>query len=123
MSFSHRSPPAELVEALLASIDRMDWSTLARCLDEDVVYDRPGYDRLTGLPAVLDFYRRVRVIGKGSHTLHGLVVEGDTASCWGTFSGFTREGEPIPPIDFADWYTIRDGLISNRRTFFYVPAI
>ncbi|WP_217238073.1 nuclear transport factor 2 family protein [Streptomyces sp. AC555_RSS877] len=86
------------------------------------IYDRPGYDSLRGLHQIEHFYRTERIVASGTHQVHRIVSDLDSAACWGRFTGNSRTGAPLDE-QFADTYTVRDGRIIGRRTYFYRAAI
>ncbi|MGW2548738.1 nuclear transport factor 2 family protein [Streptomyces sp. NPDC001635] len=111
-----------LVQRLFTVIDEEHWDALPQLFTESVRYERPGYPPICGIYALTTFYRNERVVAHGRHEIHGCLSGGDQACCWGQFSGLSRSGDSLVER-FADWYWITDGLISERRTFFYRPAI
>jgi|SanBayMetagenome_1026888.scaffolds.fasta_scaffold01203_3 ketosteroid isomerase-like protein len=64
-----------LVREMFATIDARDWSRLDRYFTADVVYERPGYTPVSGLPALLDFYQRTRIIAAGRHDLWQVIAD------------------------------------------------
>jgi ketosteroid isomerase-like protein len=106
---------------MFAAVDRSDWDTLTRFYHPDVVYDRPGFDRLTGREEVIRFYRDVRSI-QGVHSFDGFAIGPTSGACWGRFVGSTKAGEPVD-VQFADCYSFRDGGIWRRKSFFFVPVV
>jgi ketosteroid isomerase-like protein len=84
--------------------------------------ERPGYECLVGLDQLMQFYRRVRVIASGTHLLEEIVGDDVRAACWGRFVGVHKDGSPIDER-FADVYTLADGKITTRRSYFFRPAV
>ncbi|GHE54057.1 hypothetical protein GCM10018785_24400 [Streptomyces longispororuber] len=111
-----------LVTELFTIIDAARWDDLGLVFAEDCVYDRPGYDPLRGLAEIEHFYRVERVVATGHHQVRHVVSDLETAACWGRFTGTSRTGAPLDE-QFSDAYTVRDGKIISRRTYFYRPAI
>lgn len=111
-----------LVREMFATIDARDWSRLDRYFTADVVYERPGYTPISGLPALLDFYQRTRIIAAGRHDLWQVIADGDRAACWGRFVGQSRDGAVLDER-FADVYLLVAGRIAKRSTHFFRPAI
>jgi ketosteroid isomerase-like protein len=109
-------------EDLFAAIDSASWNDLPNFFHPDVVYERPGYPPIEGLPALLDFYNRVRIIAEGKHSLEGGLRDTDTAICWGQFNGHAKSGDVLAER-FADAYELEDGLIRKRTTYFFRTAI
>jgi branched-chain amino acid aminotransferase len=110
------------VVELFRRVDSRDWEGLRESFAPDAVYERPGYEPLVGLERLLHFYREERVIAAGEHRLEHVVIDGDTAACWGRFVGIHKNGSPIDER-FADCYTLEDGRIKTRRSFFFRPAV
>ena len=108
--------------SLLAVIDRRDWGGLAGLVTEDVVYHRPGCPPIVGVDAFVGFYRRRCIVASGRHVVERWVEGGGQVCCWGRFDGVSHSGVPLSEI-FADWFEVRDGRVSRRRTFFYRPAV
>ena len=111
-----------LISALLSAVDRRDWQTVGGLVTPDVVYDRPGYPTIRGVHEWLIFYRETRIVVTGQHRLVTVLADDTQGFCWGEFTGTIRTGETVE-VRFADWYAFRDGLVCQRRTFFYEPAI
>ena len=111
-----------LLEAYFQAIDAGDLESLPRFFHRDIVYERPGYDPLVGLDAVMHFYRTRRVIASGKHQVEGIVVEGDAGASWGRFAGARKDGSAIDER-FADVYTFTDGKVRTRRSHFFRPAV
>jgi ketosteroid isomerase-like protein len=115
-------PGRALIEQLFQTIDTRDWDKLPPFFATDIVYERPGYEPLVGLEQLLNFYRNVRVIASGSHSLEKLVLDDTCGACWGRFVGLHRDGSMIDER-FADVYTFHDGRIATRRSYFFRPAV
>ncbi|MEV4514813.1 nuclear transport factor 2 family protein [Dactylosporangium sp. NPDC049525] len=111
-----------LVSSMLAVIDRRDWGDLAGLVTPDVVYHRPGCPPIEGVDAFVAFYRRRCIVASGRHAVERWVEGGGQVFCWGRFEGMSHSGVPLSEL-FADWFEVRDGRVSRRRTFFYRPAI
>ncbi len=109
------------LEAMFRTIDASDWDGLGRFLHPELVYDRPGFDRLEGRDAVLRFYREVRTI-RGEHRFEGFAIQPDAGACWGRFVGRTLDGTPVD-LEFADCYRFKDGLLWRRKSYFHVPLV
>lgn len=107
---------------MFAAIDGRDWERLPQYFAKDVVYCRPGYLPIRGLAELDCFYRKVRIIATGQHTVERLVLSKHVACCWGRFDGQSRDGRTLSE-QFADAYILTDGLISFRKTFFFRAAI
>ena len=105
---------AAAMRAMLSAIDAEDWDTLARLLHPQALYVAPGGARFEGRGSVLDYYRAVRGIAAGRHTIEGLLAEADHAVSWGRFDGTRRDGTPVR-MKFSDIVRFEDGLIRERR--------
>ena len=114
--------PGDLIRQMFAAIDSQSWERLLDCFTQDAIYERPGYPALCGKSALLEFYCKTRIIGKGLHRIEHIVAGPADAACWGHFSGIARDGRALEER-FADVYTLRDGRIAFRRTHFFRPAI
>lgn len=110
------------VVELFRRIDSRDWDALPASFCDDVVYERPGYEPLEGVERVMKFYREERVIASGEHRLERVVIDGESGACWGRFVGLHRDGSAIDER-FADVYTLENGRIRTRRSYFFRPAI
>jgi ketosteroid isomerase-like protein len=111
-----------LIQRMFEAIDRREFDRLSLFYTPDIVYARPGYERICGFEALVDFYKRVRVAGTGVHELANIVSNGDAAACWGHFAGRSHEGVRLDE-HFADVYELSEGRISYRKTHFYRAAI
>jgi len=107
---------------LYAAVDREDWDRMIGYYDSDVVYERPGYEPLCGVAALLRFYRDERVLAAGRHVVEVAIVQGDGAACSGFFTGTKRDGAGVD-VRFADVFTLREGRIAHRRTHFFRPCV
>ena len=111
-----------LIIDLFRRVDGRNWNDLQESFSEEVVYERPGYEPLVGRERVMRFYREERVIAGGDHLLQQIVVDGESAACWGRFVGVHKNGSPIDE-GFADVYTFDGDRIKTRRSYFYRPAV
>lgn len=111
-----------IVHRLFDAIDSRQWERLPELFDEQVVYERPGYEPFQGMQRLDQFYRVERVIASGKHHLEGVVVGDSQAACWGRFIGTHRDGTPIDE-GFADTYELANGRIRVRKSFFFRPAV
>lgn len=110
----------ELLRAMFKAIDDRQFDRLPEFFHRDIVYERPGYEPLVGLAAVMHFYREVRVLGSGRHGFDAIVMDGDNGACWGRWVGFKKDGTLID-LEFADGYTFADGKLKHRKSFFFTP--
>jgi ketosteroid isomerase-like protein len=103
-------------------IDTRDFEGLRAFFTDDVTYDRPGYEMIRGLDALLHFYREVRVIAAGKHVLTRVVVDDRSGASWGRFQGTHRNGKALD-VRFADCYTFENGKIKTRESYFFEPSV
>ncbi len=113
---------ADRVRRYYELVDGGDLEAMYALFADDVVYDRPGYEPLEGMAAFRAFYEDERVIEEGVHTVDGLVVDGDHVAVEGAFAGSLRDGTEVH-LRFADFFTLRDGLIVRRNTYFHAPLV
>lgn len=111
-----------LVHDMFRIIDGREFDRLGEVCHEDVVYERPGYEPIVGLEALLHFYREVRIIASGRHHLEAVVLDDEHGACWGRFEGLHRNGTDLG-VEFADTYVLDGGKVRRRKTFFYKPAV
>lgn len=102
------------MRAMLAAIDAQDWVRLEGLLHPHAVYVAPGGARFEGRGSVMDYYRAVRGMAGGHHTIEGLLAETDQAVCWGRFDGTRRDGTPVS-LKFSDIVRFEGGLVRERR--------
>lgn len=117
-----KNNPQAWIEAMFRAIDTGSWADFSQFFHPDVVYERPGYADICGFDALLDFYRNVRIIAQGKHTLVSALADDSHAICWGQFNGRSREGDALCER-FADAYELKEGLIRKRTTYFFRAAI
>ncbi len=115
--------PTPLVSRMFNAIDARAWTDFAAIFHPAIAYYRPGYPPMTGLDRLLRFYDHERIIARGAHRLEQVIAGHDGAlAAWGHFEGVTRTGDAVSE-DFSEIYTVIDGRLACRRTFFYRPAI
>lgn len=110
------------IERYYGFVDDGDLEQMLALFADDCVYERPGTGPLRGKEQLEAFYRDQRIIESGSHTLHRLMVDDSTVVVEGTFDGTLRDGRDVS-VRFTDVFELRDGLVTNRRSYFFVPAI
>ena len=115
-------PLRQRIDELFRIIDGAEFDRLACVFAPDGRYERPGYPPLEGLAAIEHFYRDVRIIEAGRHTITGFVETRDTAVALGRFTGRLRDGAPAA-IEFADAYRFAPTGIIERKTYFFTPAL
>lgn len=83
---------------------------------EDITYHRPGQDPIEGMDDFEEFYREIRPIERGTHTVDELVVDGDTVAVRGQFDG-VLDGQQVQ-FGFADFHRFDDdGEIEERWSY------
>jgi ketosteroid isomerase-like protein len=112
----------ELVRELFEVIDASEWSRLPEFFDRHIVYYRPGFPVIYGLAELDRFYREVRPVAEGKHSIDSIIVSGEEVSCRGTFNGRLRDGSSAD-VEFSDYCRVKEGKIVERRTFFFTPSI
>lgn len=112
----------DLITTMFEVIDLQSWTDLETFFHEDVVYERPGYDPIRGIQNLMHFYKERRVIASGTHELEGITADREYAACWGRFVGTHKDGSPLDER-FSDVYTVKNGQIATRRSFFFRPAV
>ena len=112
----------QFIRDMFHHIDTRDFEGLRAFFTDDVTYDRPGYEMIRGLDALLHFYREVRVIAAGKHGLTRVVVDEQSGASWGRFTGTHRNGKALD-VRFADCYTFENGRIKTRESYFFEPSV
>jgi ketosteroid isomerase-like protein len=104
----------ELVREYYDTVDDGRIDDLLALFAADATYERPGHDTIDGKAALERFYREERTLD-GEHVLHAVLVDGDTVSVRGQFTG-TDAGDPIT-VGFADFHRVDAGEITERHTY------
>jgi hypothetical protein len=110
------------IRELFAVIDAARWDDLAAFFVGEVVFERPGYEPIVGLDALLRFYREERIIVTGKHFVEQVVTSTAAGACWGRIECVLRDGSRAEER-FADTYLFDGGRISHRRSHFFRPAV
>jgi len=105
---------------MFKAVDSGDWSALRRFYTDQCIYERPGFDVIAGVEALIHFYESVRPIRSGIHILDHLVEEKDRVMASGHFEGMLRSGSAIQ-LQFTDVYVFDHKKIRFRKTFFFTP--
>lgn len=106
----------ETIREYYEYVDSEAYDDLFALFSEDVVYHRPGQESIDGMGEFEEFYREVRAIERGTHTVIDLTVDDDTIAVRGRFSG-VLEGQQVE-FGFADIHQFNDeGLIEERWTY------
>lgn len=114
--------PRELVQAYYAAVDAGDLERLLAMFHPAVEYHRGGYPPIRGAHELRHFYQEVRVIASGRHRVDAVLVDGDRAAVRGSFAGTGRDGRELA-VQWADFFTLVDGLIHRRYTYFLAPGV
>lgn len=108
--------------SMFEAVDKKEWSILEDIFHTNIIYERPGYATLRGLDDVMHFYREVRNVSQGRHQVTDVITANDKVVCQGHFACRTLLNEKIK-TDFCDVYTMKDGRVRFRKTFFYSAVI
>lgn len=112
----------ESVRRYYTTVDTLGPVETVALFAPDAVYRRPGYAEMRGRAALAHFYGAERVIAGGQHAVESILVEGASAAVRGLFRGVLRDGKDVE-VGFADFMRFEDGLIADRTTYFYSPAV
>jgi ketosteroid isomerase-like protein len=97
-------------------VDEEAYEDLFDLFADSIVYERPGQDEIRGMDAFRQFYLAERPLEEGSHTIHDVLVDGDTAAVRGTFSGI-QDGSRVE-FDFADFLVFDENRkVTHRYTY------
>ena len=110
------------IKRMVAVIESGQFADLSSFFHTDIVYERPGFDDIEGVDALLRFYTQIRPIRTGQHIVENIVSDADRAVAVGHFEGVLKDDYPARER-FADTYRFKNGKIGHRRTFFYLPAV
>lgn len=117
-----RRDSRETIRDYFAAVDANDFDRVLELFDDQVVYERPGYEPIQGKERLRRFFTEDRVIATGRHDIEGLLAEGDRVTAWGAFKGKSRTGVDLSE-GWCDVYELRDARICRRRTYFFRPAV
>lgn len=112
----------ESVRRYYTTVDTLGAAETVALFTSDAVYRRPGYAEMRGRGALAHFYGAERVIAGGRHTIEAILIDGASAAVRGLFRGVLRDGKDVD-VGFADFMRFEDGLIADRTTYFYNPAV
>ncbi|MGF6726215.1 ketosteroid isomerase-like protein [Paraburkholderia sp. GAS41] len=112
-----------IIERMFEAVDSRNFARLPDFFHAQIAYERPGYETIDGLSALMHFYEKVRIIAEGRHTLHSFFQSelGGVAVC-GSFYGKSRSGNALNE-QFCDVYLFEKDKIVRRKTFFFREAI
>ena len=111
------------VQGYYDALDADDLEAVLEFFSGDVLYRRPGYDRMVGIDAVRRYYEESRLIAPGRHVLRTLVVEGHNVAAHGEWEGELKEGGRRT-VGFAAFFVFDgNGRACEHTTYFFVPAV
>ncbi|MCF4970660.1 nuclear transport factor 2 family protein [Nostoc sp. CMAA1605] len=122
ITLSNVADQKELIVSLFSAVDSSDWNFLKNCFDENIIYERPGYQPFVGLDKLLRFYQYERIIASGKHHIEYIAIDNNYGACWGNFIGIHKNGSKINER-FADVYSFENGKFKTRRSYFFRPAV
>ena len=107
-----------VVGQVINAIAARDWETLASCVDEHVVYWRPGtHERVDGAAEYVhewqQFLARAADLRYRPHTV---LVQGDTAMVEATADGTYASGEPLQ-FSMVTVMRISGGRLAEEREY------
>lgn len=112
-----------VVQEYYDALDAGDTESVLALFSGDVLYRRPGYDRMMGLEALRRYYAKDRKLAPGRHVVRSLVVDGAQVAAHGEWEGELREGGRRS-VGFAAFFVFdATGRISEHTTYFFVPAV
>jgi hypothetical protein len=112
----------ESIVDMFKTIDAEDWSSLRRFYGEGCVYERPGFDVIEGLDALIHFYESVRPIRSGTHSLDYVIKERGRVVASGIFEGTLQSGSSIQ-MEFMDLYVFDRDKIQFMKTFIFGTGV
>lgn len=111
------------VHGYYEAMDRDDIDSVLEFFSGDVLYRRPGYERIVGMDALRQYYASDRQIATGRHVLTSVIVEGQRVAAHGTFEGDLRDGSTTS-VGFAAFFVFDlNGRAAEHTTYFFVPAV
>lgn len=113
---------AEWVSLFFNAVDNRNWKELELMLDENIVYERPGYEPMVGRQDVMTFYTQKRIISSGRHNIKNILINDNIIVCNGSFSGESNQSLKLD-VEFCDIYFFNGVSLFYRKTFFHVPCI
>ncbi|WBB80956.1 nuclear transport factor 2 family protein [Micromonospora sp. WMMD882] len=114
---------ARTVRDYFGLIDAGDLLGSVALFTPDAVYHRPGHAPMVGQDRIAHFYRKLRPIRSGAHTLDAVIVDDRGVATHGGFRGVGLDGNPID-LRFADFFEFdAAGGITRRETYFSAPLV
>ncbi len=106
----------DIARSYYDAIDAEAYDDVFAMFADDIVYERPGQERLEGMAEFRTFYLEDRPLEDGNHELHAVVGDGDTVAVRGEFSGV--QNERTVSFGFADFHRFdADNTITERVTY------
>ncbi|GAA0252438.1 nuclear transport factor 2 family protein [Haladaptatus pallidirubidus] len=106
-------------DAVLSYYDYIDaeaYEDVFSLFADDIVYERPGQQSLSGMEEFREFYLDGRPLEDGEHEIGQVVVGDDTVAVRGRFSG-VQNGKRVS-FGFSDFHRFdADGKITERTTY------
>jgi len=97
-------------------VDDEAYEDLFDLFSDSIVYERPGQDEIRGMEEFRRFYLEERPLEEGSHSIHDITVDGDTAAVRGTFTGL--QDDTRVEFGFADFLVFDENSeITHRYTY------
>ncbi len=126
MSGDMRSGGTDLRRAVQGYYDALDSDDVESVLEffsGDVLYQRPGYERMNGIEALRRYYEETRLIAPGRHVLRTMIVEGHQVAAHGEWEGELREGGRRT-VGFAAFFVFDgNGRAAEHTTYFFTPSV
>ncbi|MCA1703428.1 MAG: nuclear transport factor 2 family protein [Actinobacteria bacterium] len=113
---------AETVRNYYRLVDSGELERMLELFSADTVYHRPGYEPLRGQADLRRFYSSERVIESGEHELEDPLTSGDRVAVQGVFRGVLKDGKSVE-FRFAEFFSVRDDRIVERRSYFFTPLV
>lgn len=111
------------VQGYYDAMDADDIDAVLEFFSGDVLYRRPGYERIMGLDALRHYYTGDRKIAPGRHVLTSVIVEGQRVAAHGMFEGPLKDGGETA-VGFAAFFVFdSNGRAAEHTTYFFVPAV
>jgi ketosteroid isomerase-like protein len=105
-----------VVERYFEGFRRGDHELILGCLNDDVVWDLPGFKYLEGKEAFDGEIENDAFEGRPLLELDRLVEEGDTVVAIGTGQGRVKDGDEFR-FAYADVFTFREDAISRVESY------
>jgi steroid delta-isomerase len=119
------STAPDLVARYYELVDQRMFEDLSELYALDCRYRRPGFDEITGRGNLLRFYRELRQISDGQHSLDTVLLDGQYVVVLGRFSGTLYDGSAVA-AEFCDVFELAPSQrpqIRSRSTYFFTPSV